>query len=464
MRSATEIKEIESLIRTITVSQPSAFSIRLKGAPPDHNIMAFLGRHYPELQNILDCFIVSTKIAWRYTPELNATVVELSQVQYMDNQKIELILYVSGWTGFQKAHALARMARCAHVAIIVEFHPEELASAQSNIAQYLLDRLSQEMDSSENLYGDPWEFSQRRRTHEGSVWNSQFSPNRWIFCLNQYQFESYHIRIGLQTEICKLNHSLFANRNYTDREKVLVVDRWIRDNIEYLDEDNNADHSAAVTLMRRKGVCQGIASLVVAMLQMENIPAIYIRGCFTDTSSHAWNMVRLDGRWLHLDCTWGQNYTGTDHPYLLRTDENFPKHTWDHAIYGHEANEKRAVSIERLNRHHFNFLLHEMRYTVDDTIVTCPRRAPMIEWGQQRMIDMVSLFSFLKLGYRQNDHQLCIYTRHRLFAFPIGRDDTQAPCQILMKDNNLYISVHALAQLPGVSVSAYAESVTVKTQ
>ena len=464
MRSTTESKEIGSLIRTITVNQPSSFSIHLKGAAPDQNIMAFLGSYYPEVQNILDCFIVGCKIAWRYNPELNTTVVEFSQVQYTDNQKIELILFVSGWVGFQKAHAQARMARCAHAAIIVDFRPEELAQAQGNIARYLLNRLSQEMDRSETLYGDPLEVGQRRRAHEGSVWNSQFSPNRWIFCLNQYQFESYPIRIGLYSEICKLNHSLFSNHSYTDREKVLVVDRWIRDNIEYLDEDNNADHSAAVTLIRRKGVCQGFAALAIAMLQLENIPAIYIRGCFTDTSAHAWNMVRLDGQWLHLDCTWGRNYTGASHPYLLRTDETFPHHTWDHTVYSHEANEKRAASIERLNRHHFNFLLHEMRYTVDNTIVTYPSRPPMIEWAQQRMIDMVSLFSFLKLGYRQDGQQLCIYTRDRFFSFPIGRDDTHAPCQVLMTDNNLYISTHALAQLPGVSVSSYAESVTVQTQ
>lgn len=54
----------------------------------------------------------------------------------------------------------------------------------------------------------------------------------------------------------------------------------------------------------RKGDCAGIASAFYVMCKVKKIPVRYIIG-WVDDGCHAWNLVKVNGRWWHIDCTSG---------------------------------------------------------------------------------------------------------------------------------------------------------------
>lgn len=54
----------------------------------------------------------------------------------------------------------------------------------------------------------------------------------------------------------------------------------------------------------RQGDCAGVASAFYVMCKVKKIPVRYIIG-WVDDGCHAWNMVKVNGKWWHIDCTAG---------------------------------------------------------------------------------------------------------------------------------------------------------------
>ena len=54
----------------------------------------------------------------------------------------------------------------------------------------------------------------------------------------------------------------------------------------------------------RQGDCAGVASAFYVMCKVKKIPVRYIIG-WVDDGCHAWNMVKVNGKWWHIDCTSG---------------------------------------------------------------------------------------------------------------------------------------------------------------
>lgn len=105
----------------------------------------------------------------------------------------------------------------------------------------------------------------------------------------------------------------------TDRDKARLIFRWITDRIVYDVEaffagKGNAD-SAETVLAQRKALCGGYANLFDALarragLESEKIHGYakgigFVPGQDIKRHAHAWNAVKIDGKWQHLDSTWG---------------------------------------------------------------------------------------------------------------------------------------------------------------
>lgn len=54
----------------------------------------------------------------------------------------------------------------------------------------------------------------------------------------------------------------------------------------------------------RQGDCAGVASAFYVMCKVKKIPVRYIIG-WVDDGCHAWNLVKVNGKWWHIDCTSG---------------------------------------------------------------------------------------------------------------------------------------------------------------
>jgi hypothetical protein len=105
----------------------------------------------------------------------------------------------------------------------------------------------------------------------------------------------------------------------TEHDKARVIFRWIADRIAYNAEGFFAgkpgDNSPEAVLKNRVAVCQGYADLFGELAKRAGLEVVVISGVSkgrdgprtekNEPVSHAWNAVKIEGRWQLLDSTWG---------------------------------------------------------------------------------------------------------------------------------------------------------------
>ncbi len=115
-----------------------------------------------------------------------------------------------------------------------------------------------------------------------------------------------------------------------DIEKARVIFRWITQNIYYDDygfnTGNYSDPTATGTFQNRRAVCEGYGDLFKAMGEKAGLEIVKISGyakgyghtqgkSFTETN-HAWNAIKIDGKWRLFDATWGHGHGITENGKL----------------------------------------------------------------------------------------------------------------------------------------------------
>lgn len=91
------------------------------------------------------------------------------------------------------------------------------------------------------------------------------------------------------------------------------------------------------------GVCDAKAKLFYRLAKEAGFDVIYITGFVKKTILHAWNMVKVDGNWYHLDNTWNRSteagmseneYINT-RDYYLKSDATMREreHSWEKGKY-----------------------------------------------------------------------------------------------------------------------------------
>lgn len=123
----------------------------------------------------------------------------------------------------------------------------------------------------------------------------------------------------------------------SDFQKVKFVNDYIVKNTEYSTNTTASPHSAYAVIQENKGVCQGYALLALKMLQALGVETQYVVG-EVYTGGHAWNLLKVDGEWYHLDTTWNdptpdrKNIVRYEY-FLVNDDKLKLDHTWIQSDY-----------------------------------------------------------------------------------------------------------------------------------
>ena len=131
-----------------------------------------------------------------------------------------------------------------------------------------------------------------------------------------------------------------------DRRLKAIV-RWLSRRINYRNTGHLSDHNPFVGFFGGYGVCQSIALVAQYMFRAAGIPALYISGRRRDAGSqdpsHAWNLVKVEGNWYHVDCT---RYAGLfllpHFQPLIPWDVRAQEYSWDTSTYSLQACEMAA--------------------------------------------------------------------------------------------------------------------------
>jgi len=109
-----------------------------------------------------------------------------------------------------------------------------------------------------------------------------------------------------------------TNGKDNDYEKARAIHQWVAGNIWYnidwlngvfdttaVRRDGEETWTSTYVLRNKRGVCEGYATLTVALLRAVGIPAKNIGGYVeSDGSGHAWVEAYADARWINMDPTW----------------------------------------------------------------------------------------------------------------------------------------------------------------
>ena len=121
-----------------------------------------------------------------------------------------------------------------------------------------------------------------------------------------------------------------------DREK-LLHDR-LAEKVVYDGSDTHA-HSAYGAMVQGKAVCEGYAKAFQVVLRRAGIQSFLITGSSVNPSTgtsegHAWNAVRIDGKYYHVDVTWDDQGDNLFYAYFNKSTAVIREdHTIDEPAY-----------------------------------------------------------------------------------------------------------------------------------
>ena len=179
-------------------------------------------------------------------------------------------------------------------------------------------------------------------------------------------------------EVSNLLKSLDLS-NKTDYQKVKAIYDYICSNVTY-DHDNLNDKSyslkytAYAALINKTAVCQGYASLFYRLALDAGVDTRVISG--EAGGPHAWNIVKLNGKYYNLDSTWDAGRS--TYAYFLKNTNDFDDHVRDNDYQSNEFIEEYPMWDESYteidcNKYGHNYSEPIYKWSVDNMTVTAQR-------------------------------------------------------------------------------------------
>ncbi|MBW6410456.1 transglutaminase domain-containing protein [Clostridium weizhouense] len=133
----------------------------------------------------------------------------------------------------------------------------------------------------------------------------------------------------INSELKRISNNLI-DKNMTDIDKVVAINNYLVKIYKYDDELKSDNVYSALTT--GKTICQGYAMTAYKMFNFVGIESRIVIGTMNNIG-HAWNQVKVNGQWYHLDVTNNDNVVRDK--YLLVSD-GFLKNSgfeWDNSEY-----------------------------------------------------------------------------------------------------------------------------------
>ncbi len=119
-------------------------------------------------------------------------------------------------------------------------------------------------------------------------------------------------------------------------ELALALHDYLALNCRYIENAGEEGHTTSL-LLRGQGLCENYAGTYYLLARMAGLDCLYVEGR-TKGTGHVWNLVRLGGQWVHVDCTYDD--PTPDRPgkvqrhYFAMDDATIAKsHQWDRDRY-----------------------------------------------------------------------------------------------------------------------------------
>ncbi len=128
------------------------------------------------------------------------------------------------------------------------------------------------------------------------------------------------------------------NNTMSDYDKIKKFHDYIIENTKYEDNETDKSYNAYYLIKNGRAICSGYSDIMAIYLNKLGILNYRIT-----SENHIWNLVNLNGKWLHIDTTWDDPVVSDGKQYLIHnffliTTEELQKvdkveHNFDKNIY-----------------------------------------------------------------------------------------------------------------------------------
>ncbi len=142
----------------------------------------------------------------------------------------------------------------------------------------------------------------------------QRSMNRDVYVFPSYP-ETAERHFAAIEETKRMLLDIIAQAKLPDNAfvKEQFIHDWLAQNIEYEKTSEKNIYTWYGAIRDRKAVCEGIAKTAKLMFDVVGVPSAVVSGKARSAPDsplgpHAWNLVRLNGCWYHLDITFDNSW------------------------------------------------------------------------------------------------------------------------------------------------------------
>ena len=152
--------------------------------------------------------------------------------------------------------------------------------------------------------------------------------NYWNMDNTTYQ-ERYNVVTNTINEICA-----DLDETSTDFEKALAVHDYLVFNYKY--DETYTIYDAYNMIAKKTGVCQAYSEVFDLLMAYLDVECVIVS---SSDMNHAWNLVKIEGSWYHMDATWDDPVPDKEgrikYTYFLHDDASFKE---DYEHYGWNGN------------------------------------------------------------------------------------------------------------------------------
>ena len=312
---------------------------------------------------------------------------------------------------------------------VEEYYFNQLPSSYNEIYRELYTRLSSGEDSAEIFAAvtvdDFWKaYYAVLADHPELFWigaSAQVQSNAITNLVSGYEVETTvapEERPAMKAALDQAAAECIAqtDETWSDYGRIKSVYEYIINTTEYNASapDNQCVQSA---LLSHASVCAGYAKAFQYILHRMGYFCTYITGTIPGGGDHAWNVVRIDGNYYHVDVTWGDpvfagNYEGgtgltvMNYNYLCCTDaEILPTHTPDGTIPLPECTDG-SYNFYRINGMYYDTFDRDVIYNALMESVHSGSNSIVMKFGSREAYDAAKQELFTNKLYYDADQYL----------------------------------------------------------
>ena len=230
---------------------------------------------------------------------------------------------------------------------------------------------------------------------------------------------------------------------WNDLEKIIYTNNYLCRNCEYATNIVDSSHTLKGALVDKLPVCDGYSKAFRYLLKQVDISAEFV----TSTEMlHAWNLVKLENDYYHVDVTWNDTKEPgvgrTSYEYFLRSDKEFKDRDHSNWVVNYKATNTQYDSFpkwEYIN----NYLIYKDNYwyamsNSQYTYTVSLNKIDFRNGNQTQFYTIPTEYVFWSPGFTCDNENLYFSTKYAIWKMDFNGENVEEFLRLPDKTKAIY--------------------------